>query len=70
MQVSIQEDATTRLRGMECLILQLSQDSVRERSSSPHAVQAQRRRLEQIQHEVDCRALRRFVEGIVVAVFF
>lgn len=61
-QVAIQEAATAGLRGMERLILQLSQAGTGERSSSPPAVQAQRQQqqqqqLEQIQQQVDCREL-------------
>lgn len=58
-QVAIQEAAAAGLRGMEHLILRLSQAKTGERSSSPPAAEAQRQQLEQIQKQqlVDCREI-------------
>ncbi|XP_066349202.1 LOW QUALITY PROTEIN: WRKY transcription factor WRKY51-like [Miscanthus floridulus] len=58
-QVAIQDAAAAGLRGMEHLILQLSQPGTGERSSSsPAAEGPQRQQLEQIQQQqVDCREI-------------
>lgn len=75
MQVSIQEAATTGLRGMETGVSHLAalprqhQGALIVPTRGTGATSASGAHPASL-HEVDCRALGRFVEGIVVAGLF